>query len=142
MEEQPKARVTRVGIGRLYNLGNYEHVRYDLTIEIPEGADALKAFTGLRRLVRALKPMKAKDHFFVRTEEIVAKVDAMSPEERTDAVGRGEFTEEAVTTYREKIAKRQARADQRKVALRLFNDLGGAEIHKDAKDGWDDEDDY
>jgi hypothetical protein len=40
--KEAKPRVVRVGIGRLYNLGNYEHIRYDLTIEIPEGSGRVR----------------------------------------------------------------------------------------------------
>lgn len=30
--------VTKITIGRLFNLGSYEHVRYELTVEIREEA--------------------------------------------------------------------------------------------------------
>ena len=30
-------KITKITVGRLHNLGNYEHVRYELTVEVPEG---------------------------------------------------------------------------------------------------------
>ena len=33
----PGPRISRIGIGRLHNLGNYEHVRYEVTVELPPG---------------------------------------------------------------------------------------------------------
>ena len=41
--------ITKITIGRLYNLGNYEHVRHDLTVEVKDGESAATAITGMEK---------------------------------------------------------------------------------------------
>lgn len=52
MKEQ--ARVSRLSVGRLCNLGNYEHIRYEVTVEIPEGADATRALKTVETALNTL----------------------------------------------------------------------------------------
>lgn len=49
--------ITKITIGRLYNLGNYEHVRYDLTVEVKEGESAATAITGMEAIIAGLAPL-------------------------------------------------------------------------------------
>src|SRR3954466_9951002 len=49
-------RISRITIGRLYNLGSYEHVRYELTVEVPGGESAATAVIGMEKLLAALSP--------------------------------------------------------------------------------------
>jgi hypothetical protein len=39
--------ITKITIGRLYNLGSYEHVRYELTAEVPQGESPATAIIGM-----------------------------------------------------------------------------------------------
>ena len=48
--------ITKITIGRLYNLGSYEHVRYELTAEVPAGESAATAIIGMEKLMSALSP--------------------------------------------------------------------------------------
>ena len=48
--------ITKITIGRLYNLGSYEHIRYELTCEIPSGESPATALIGLEKLIGALNP--------------------------------------------------------------------------------------
>ena len=51
-----KSTVSRIVVGRLYNLGNYEHVRYELTVDVPEGRSAALALKNTLRLLKAANP--------------------------------------------------------------------------------------
>lgn len=133
-----KARVTRVGIGRLYNLGNYEHIRYDLTIEIPEGADALDAVSKMRQILRALKPVKAKGYEDRKAETLLA----MSPQERDEQIRDGNHRLEDFDAAAEIVARRSVVKAKREAALKLFNDLGGESVYTDHKEQWDDDNDW
>lgn len=133
------ARVVRVGIGRLYNLGNYEHIRYDLTIEIPEGADTLDAVSKLRQILRALKPVKSKSYEDTQAE----RLGAMTPEERQEQIKNGSYAAKDFIAAEERLLKRSAAKSKREAALQLFNNLAGASVYTDHKEQWDDDyDDY
>src|SRR5438552_16974521 len=49
-------KTTKITLGRLYNLGNYEHLRYEMTVEIADGESATDALLGLEKIMDALKP--------------------------------------------------------------------------------------
>src|ERR1051325_244301 len=112
------ARVARVGIGRLYNLGNYEHIRYDLTIEIPEGADVLDAVSKLRQILRALKPVKAEGYAVTKARNLCA----MTKEERQTAVAGGRYSDQDFIDASGVLEKIGTRKVKREAALKLFND--------------------
>lgn len=48
--------ITKITIGRLYNIGNYEHVRYELTSEIPPGESPATCIIGIEKILAALSP--------------------------------------------------------------------------------------
>lgn len=52
--------VTKITIGRLFNLGNYKHVRYELTVEVPAGASVQAALEGAETVIEELSPKKDK----------------------------------------------------------------------------------
>ena len=51
-------KISKITVGRLYNLGNYEHIRYDLTVDVPDGESASTAIIAVERLLVALSPIK------------------------------------------------------------------------------------
>jgi hypothetical protein len=50
----PGPRVSRVTIGRLHNLGNYEHIRYEVTVELPPGTAPASVVRELEDTLNAL----------------------------------------------------------------------------------------
>lgn len=133
------ARVVRVGIGRLYNLGNYEHIRYDLTIEIAEGGDVLDAVSKLRQILRALKPLPKGGYAETKAKDLVA----MAPEDKQKAVEAGRYSDDDFIKAKQLLEKIESRKEKREAALKLFNDLAGASVYTDHKEQWDDDyDDY
>lgn len=135
MVKKPKARVSRIGIGRLYNLGNYEHIRYDITIDVPEGADALKAVERLREILRALRPAKHSSAL-----DSAKRLLAMPAAERRTAIESGRYLDRHFIEAKELVKKSDEAAAKREKAKKLFNDLAGATVYTDHKEKW--EDDY
>ena len=145
-----KSRISRITVGRLFNLGNYEHVRYDITVEIPDGASSTKAMIGLERIMEGLAPLKmlktADD--FKREAERIKRIKEMSTEawnlEYQYAKGsRQEIIKRYEADLRKEIAKAKRATDKAEKARKLLDDLGGAMMFKDAKLSWDnDHDDY
>lgn len=144
-----KTRITRITIGRLYNLGSYEHVRYELTVEIPEGESPTAAVLGMEKILEGMKPVKTQcvdsEHEIKRREAEVLKVETLSPEQWEREYGHCAGTREEVIqryrkSYNEAVEKREAALARASRARALFDDLGGAAEWKDAKLDWDDDD--
>lgn len=133
-EVAPRARVTRVSIDRLYNLGNYEHIKYSIGIEIPEGADVLESVSKLRQVLRALKPLKAEGY----TEKKARQIVDMTPEEREQAVKDTRISMEDTVAAPILVGRLDARKARRERALQLFNNLSGQDVYTDHKEQWDD----
>lgn len=147
-----KPRISRITIGRLFNLGSYEHVRYELTIEVPEGESASTALEGAERLFVALNP---KEPGSVSSEsDIERQQRQVNDMKERLSVGSGEFEryyghgyvgtpEEYIArceqSLAESIQKRQAWKARSQKARSLLDDLGGAAKWRDAKLEWDDD---
>lgn len=129
-----KTRVSGVSIARLYNLGNFEHIKYEIRAEIPEGADALAVVSKLRQVLRALKPLKAEGY----TEKKARKIVDMTPEEREQAVKDGAVSLEDTVAAPILVHRLETRKARRDAALLLFNDLAGQNVYTDHKEQWDD----
>lgn len=146
-----KARVTRITIGRLYNLGNYEHVRYEIGVEVPEGKSASAVLTGLEKIITALSPKTStKSRGDLEREahhlsEMHKRLSSEGPEEFRRYHGHFIGTpEEYIARCEQSHAENQARRDAWEArsdkARKLLDDLGGAANWKDSKLDW--EDDY
>lgn len=121
-------KVTRVGIGRLHNLGNYEHIRYDVTVEFVDGEDVGPTIARLERLLGALAPVK-KDYDYERAVRIMA-----DPEKQSEtSLG-------LIEQYKKCIEKHDAAIARRRSALEAFDNLGGVSAYTDAKEKWEDDD--
>lgn len=138
-------KVSKITIGRLFNLGNYEHVRYELTVEVPEGESAATAVIGLENILAGLNPKKPR--FVVDAREIEAmEEDIINTRSKSDEeVDRDHgFPKALVLEGKEKrlmMAKSTTAkwSEIQEKARRLFDDLGGAEKFTDAKQNWDDQ---
>lgn len=140
--------ITKITIGRLYNLGNYEHVRYELTIEVPDGASAANAVVGMEKILAGLKPLK---NMAISSESEIKRLAAEIEEmkrmpavewERRYSHCHGTPTE-VIERYQQSLeeqkTKRQQAIERARMARILFDDLGGAANWKDAKLDWDDD---
>jgi hypothetical protein len=122
-------RVSKVTIGRLHNLGNYEHVRYEVTVEVSPYGDAASVIARLEKLLARLSPKSPVDSWTLNN----AKRDLNAPELPDDPRDAERRIECAKV-----IAKHAEWLERRGEALRKFNEIGGTTVHTDAKDFWDD----
>jgi len=139
--------ITKITIGRLYNLGNYEHVRYELSVEVPEGQSAATAVIGMEKILSGLAPLK---HANVKSQhdiqQMAREIEAMKTMsvvdwERRYGLGTGsDLIERKQDLLEEESVKTQAALTRARRARQLFDDLGGAAQWKDAKLDWDDYD--
>jgi len=52
--------IKTITISRLYNLGSYEHVKYEIGLELQKGDSPSKTLVALERIMEALSPNKDK----------------------------------------------------------------------------------
>lgn len=145
-------RISKITIGRLYNLGSYEHVRYELTAEIPEGESAGTALIGMEKLLAALSPKTAthsRDELVRERrhlEEMATRLKLPEDEFRRH-YGHFEGSPEqyytrCVACYNDNLGRREAWERRSERARKLLEDLGGAANFKDAKLDWECDDDF
>lgn len=123
-----KSKVTRLTIARLFNLGNYEHVRYEITAEIPRGGSVKQTFLDTLTILARLKPIK-KPYDYDSAKAVIQK----------DPSQRSEYETAHIDEYIAKVAEHAALIQLRNEALIKLDDVGGASHHTDAKNQWDDD---
>lgn len=144
-------RATKLTVARLYNLGSYEHVRYEISVEVAEGESAATALIGLERILGALNPKsstKSREELKREQENIDYMNEQLGlhgPEEFTYKHGHfegtpQEYIERCTKSHLENVAKRDKWEARAAKARQLLEDLGGAANWKDAKLEWDDND--
>src|SRR5689334_18859766 len=121
------SRVTSVSLDRLHNLGNYEHIKFSVRVDLNEGDDPGVVIYRLERLLGALKPITT-DYDYQRAVRIMS-----DPEQAKDETTRN------IEVYKKRIEDHNKAVARRKRALELFADLGGTSEHVDAKDKWEDD---
>lgn len=127
MNEQP--RVSRISIGRLKNLGNYEHIRYEVTVEIPEGCDATATLKTVETALNLMaKP--APDGWRLK----YAKDTLAKPQAEWNDLDR-----ENEAAHREIVARAQAWQDGQDYARALLGDFSLSSQYTDHKDKWEDD---
>ena len=147
-------KTTKITIGRLYNLGSYEHVRYEISVDVNPGESACDALTCLEKIMEALKPERAclvstkseLDREKFRVEELRKQLAKDGPEEfiRRNGFFEGtpqEYIERCELGYAENVSKRSQYETRARAARQLLDNLGGAAKWKDAKLDWDNGDD-
>ena len=122
-----KSAVTRLTVGRLYNLGNYEHVRYEITAEVPKGGSAKKTLLDIGAILAGLKPQK-KPYDYAKMKDALAKLpEALSAYEKDN-----------LEEWRKTVTQIEAQRNLRMEALDKLDAVGGVSEHKDAKRNWQD----
>lgn len=117
--------LSRITIGRLYNLGNYEHVRYELTFEVTPGEDPSLIMKVAEKVVRDLQPVKDTGEAYRRSV-----LDRPTSELAPWELQQVEAMKDESSRYRHALFRRQEAIDKLK-------SLGGVQAFKDAKDQWD-----
>lgn len=140
-------KVTKITIGRLYNLGSYEHVRYELTVEVKEGESPATAIMGMEKLIAGLAPIRNTKSAF-ELERLANEVKEMKTMPAVDWERRyghckgtaAEVIERYEKSFEEETQKSLAAIERSRRARQLFDDIGGAAAWKDAKLDWEDND--
>lgn len=157
MEQQliplPGPRISRVTIARLHNLGNFEHIRYEVTVELPPGTSPSSVFKELDALLTDVEPKRPVSNYELR--EALKTVSGPEPTlADIKAVMNGAYEEDpfdSVTpeqALQRKLAERERarralkRHDEwmagREAAMARLDALGGAAVYTDARDGLED----
>lgn len=113
----------------LFNTGNYEHIRYEVTAEVPRGGSATATMIHLRETLGHLRPIKLP-YDYARAKEVLAK----------DPLTRNEREKDGVAEYQKLVGEVETARALRRKALEDLDQLGGASRHRDAKDDWNQDD--
>ena|SRR3990167_5437432 len=141
-------KVEKIEIGRLYNLGSYEHISYKLTVAIADGESAATAITGMEKILAGLAPLGnaglATNSEIAQKKNEIEKMKTMPLADWEQRYGHYaatavELIERYEGSLQGAIEKRTAAVARAQKARALFDDLGGAAQWKDAKLDWDDE---
>lgn len=125
-----KARITNITIARLYNLGNYEHVRFEISAEVEKGGSAKKTMLDLAAIAHRLKPVKKPYNYESMLATCNKHQEAMSEHEKAN-----------FESYQEQIKEYAALKALQQKALEDLEAIGGTSKRTDAKDKWEDSDD-
>lgn len=128
--EQPVSahpRVTRLSIGRLCNLGNYEHIRYEVTVDIPEGADVAKTLVHIETALNTMAVRPPDGWQLSSAKHALAKpVEALAPHER-----------DQLDTYKAIVRRSEEWAAKQAYARNMLADFGLSSEFTDHKDKWE-----
>lgn len=138
-------KVTKITIGRLYNLGNYEHVRYELTVEVPEGESAAQAFAATESTLETLNPHRPSfyltKHQVSEAENEIARIYSLTDQECRRSYGVTKYAR--IIALKRMLMKRVRQSaewdDARSDARIQLDNLGGVREFKDAKKDWSDD---
>lgn len=134
MENQTnETRVSSITADRLYNLGNYEHVKFSVTVEVSRSQQASTVFSNLERLLKALNPKSpVSDYALARADNDLLQTP--EPDATPEEIAYIEkVKQDASARVAEYLGWKEARAR----ALELFNSIGGDVVETDAKDRWE-----
>jgi hypothetical protein len=128
-----RTRVTRLHVGRVYNLGNYENQRVEITVDIAEGDDPGRVYRNLEGILANLRASSGVSSYnLARAREVLAKPDA-----ELNEAERGMLDD-----YRDRVAKVESAKQRRQAARDALSTLNFTTEHVDHKRDWDDDDYY
>lgn len=131
MPEETK--ISRITIGRLHNLGNYEHVRYEISVDIGSDDDAGIVLKNLETVLNDMQINPGVDSWALRNaKEILKKPEAeLTDHERSN-----------LDAYRGKVAKVEDAVRRMSLARERLTSFSGTSVFTDAKENWDEEHRY
>lgn len=131
IEPQP-TRITQFRIGRMHNLGNYEHIKYEVTVEVASGDDVGKRLTTVETILNDIQAdLPHSDWDIQRAKELLAK-----PEGELD-----EYDVKRIPRAKQQLAENEAALKRRENARAALSTLNYESEHKDHKKDWDEYDD-
>lgn len=146
----PGPRITRVTLARLHNLGNYEHVRYEVTVDLPPGTSPASVVRELEDTLAAMEPKAPVSTYELGqalrllrqpapTLQAMAALDDDEPFDSGDSPEKALQRAQAERVRAQKVLTRhQDWQAAREAALLRLDRLGGTALFTDAKDRWED----
>lgn len=138
--------ITKITIGRLFNLGNYEHVRYEITVDVGADESPEQALRALDLTLARLKPdrnMPTAAEIERETLRIVRMRTMTDDEWLAEYRHHTGTRDEVIARYEVDLAdKKQRRAKsiaEFERAYAALKDLGGVEIHGGGRDHFGDD---
>jgi hypothetical protein len=134
--------VSKITIARLYNLGDYEHVRYELTIEVPAGESPATALIGAENILAGLnpkKPAQVPGHDAIQRHiQRIAEIEKMTDDQIAKSYNKDRVVvlheaRQALVLAENRLAAWESHQAH---ARKLLEDLGGAANWVDAKRDW------
>jgi hypothetical protein len=121
-------RISKITIGRLFNLGHYEHVRYEVSVDVEPSDNPREALTKLESAINGLAPKcPVSDYDLESARRTLAK-----------PVGQLEDYEVSnLPLYKKRIEEFEAWHGDKQKARAIFESLGGESKYTDAKDQWE-----
>lgn len=125
-----KTRISRITIGRLVNLGNYEHIRYEVTAEIAPDDDPVAV---LRHIEGALDTFA--DKCPVSDWQLASAIRILEQPEHE----RAPFDQDRLDEYRQTVSKYQTWRKRQESARDSLRTLGLSSEYVDHKLNWDED---
>lgn len=122
-------KVTSLSVSRLYNLGNYQNVKFDLTVQIGPGESASQTFCNLTWILNQLRPLKTPD--CQASYEQAIKL----PEEQ-----QSEYQKQHLQEWADQMSTWAEKKRRRSEAVAAFDALAGVSKYTDHTRNWDDDD--
>jgi hypothetical protein len=123
------AHVSRFSVARLHNLGNFEHVRYEVTVEVPIGVRASDVLRDVDALLLELNPKRPHGEYALeQARSVIAELNREPAEEDILA----DSSEQVALRGRQRqraqavIDAEQLWATQRAAALARLDAIGGS----------------
>lgn len=130
-KSKPAGRITSIAISRLYNLGNYQNIKYDLAAEVAPGQKAGEVFAELHFILASLRPFPKPSCF----DDYAAAI-------KKPQTIQSEWEKSHLEEWTENVCAWNERRRRRDEAVRRLDELGGHSFFKDAKTGWDNDEPF
>lgn len=124
-------RISRLTIGRLHNLGSYEHIRYEVTVEIAPDDDPSRVLRTVENILNDLQAKHGISSFDLkRAKEVITK----------PASELSEIEKSNLELYKRRVRLYEDATRRREAAREALATLSYTSEYRDAKTEW--EDDY
>ena len=131
MKTITETRISKILVGRVHNLGNYENIRYEITVDVGTNENPADVVTKLETTLEDLQAVSGVSDYDLRRSKAILE----KPESELE-----EFDRERLEFHRRRIAEHKAAFERRKNAKQQLAKFGGTEVFTDAKLNWDDDD--
>lgn len=124
-----QTRVESIYVERLFNLGNYENIKYGFRVEIGRDDDPGRVLASLERIFNDLRADGGVDsHELSRAKRVLEK-----PEAELD-----DHDKRYLDSHREKIRLHEEAKERQRMARQALATLNYTSEHKDHKQDWED----